>query len=41
MQDYHMHTWLCRQAFGRLEEYALSAEELGIDEICFTPHMPS
>jgi histidinol-phosphatase (PHP family) len=40
MQDYHMHTWLCRHAFGRLEEYALRAEALGIDEICFTPHMP-
>jgi histidinol-phosphatase (PHP family) len=40
MQDYHMHSWLCRHAFGRLEEYALRAEALGIDEICFTPHMP-
>jgi histidinol-phosphatase (PHP family) len=40
MQDYHMHTWLCRHAFGRLEEYAASAEAQGIGEICFTPHMP-
>ncbi len=40
MHDYHMHTWLCRHADGMLEEYAQRAMTLGINEICFTPHVP-
>jgi histidinol-phosphatase (PHP family) len=40
MRDYHMHSHWCRHASGRLEEYARSAVALGIDEICFTPHIP-
>jgi len=40
MHDYHMHSHWCRHASGRLEEYARSAAALGIDEICFTPHIP-
>ncbi len=40
MHDYHMHTWLCRHADGKLEEYAESALAQGITEICFTPHIP-
>ncbi len=35
-----MHSWLCRHADGKLEEYAESALARGIHEICFTPHMP-
>lgn len=35
-----MHTWLCRHADGRLEEYAEGALTRGISEICFTPHVP-
>jgi histidinol-phosphatase (PHP family) len=40
MHDYHMHSHWCRHASGRLEEYARSAVALGMDEICFTPHIP-
>ncbi len=40
MHDYHMHTWLCRHADGKLEEYAENALAQGITEICFTPHIP-
>lgn len=40
MHDYHMHSHWCRHASGRLSEYARSALALGIDEICFTPHIP-
>ncbi len=40
MHDYHMHSAWCRHASGRLEEYARSAIAQGIDEICFTPHIP-
>lgn len=40
MHDYHMHSHWCRHASGRLEEYARAASAAGIDEICFTPHIP-
>jgi len=40
MFDYHMHTRFCRHAAGSMEDYARSAREKGIGEICFTPHIP-
>jgi histidinol-phosphatase (PHP family) len=40
MHDYHMHSHWCRHASGSLEEYARAAAAAGIDEICFTPHIP-
>jgi histidinol-phosphatase (PHP family) len=40
MHDYHVHTHYCRHAVGRLEEYARSAFQRGLTEICFTPHVP-
>ncbi len=40
MHDYHMHSRFCRHAVGALEEYARSARDKGLDEICFTPHIP-
>ena len=40
MHDYHMHSHWCRHASGSLEEYARAAAERGLEEICFTPHIP-
>ena len=40
MHDYHMHSHFCRHATGSLEEYARAAVARGMDEICFTPHIP-
>lgn len=40
MHDYHMHSHWCRHASGRLEEDARSAVAQGIEEICFTSHIP-
>lgn len=40
MHDYHMHSHWCRHATGRLEDYARAAVAQGIEEICFTPHIP-
>lgn len=40
MHDYHLHTHYCRHATGSLEEYARAAVRRGLDEICFTPHVP-
>jgi histidinol-phosphatase (PHP family) len=40
MHDYHLHTHYCRHASGSLADYARAAIERGIDEICFTPHIP-
>jgi histidinol-phosphatase (PHP family) len=40
MHDYHMHSHWCRHASGALEEYARAAAAAGLDEICFTPHVP-
>ena len=40
MIDYHMHSHFCRHAVGGLAEYARAACRKGIQEICFTPHVP-
>jgi histidinol-phosphatase (PHP family) len=40
MIDYHVHTPFCRHARGTLEQYASRAVEAGLEEICFTPHVP-
>lgn len=40
MHDYHIHSHWCRHASGRLDEYAAAAVAAGIDEVCFTPHIP-
>ena len=40
MHDYHMHSHFCRHATGSLEQYARAAVARGINEICFTPHLP-
>lgn len=36
--DYHLHTVFSRHAVGFIDEYLAKAEELGIDEVCFTEH---
>jgi histidinol-phosphatase (PHP family) len=40
MHDYHTHNHFCRHATGSIEDYARRAADLGIDEICCTPHIP-
>ena len=40
MNDYHLHTKLCKHATGEMYEYIESAIEKGIKEICFTDHIP-
>jgi histidinol-phosphatase (PHP family) len=40
MPDYHLHTPYCRHAEGAMEQYARRAVSAGLEEICFTPHMP-
>jgi histidinol-phosphatase (PHP family) len=40
MHDYHLHTRYCRHATGSLADYARAALALGLEEICFTPHIP-
>jgi histidinol-phosphatase (PHP family) len=40
MHDYHLHTHFCRHASGTLADYARAAIQRGIEEICFTPHIP-
>ncbi len=40
MLDYHMHSHFCRHAVGGVSDYAAAAQERGIGEICFTPHIP-
>ncbi len=40
MRDYHIHTKLCKHAYGEMEEYVEAAIEKGFDEICFTDHIP-
>lgn len=40
MHDYHMHSHFCRHATGRIEEYVRTAVARGLEEICFTPHIP-
>jgi histidinol-phosphatase (PHP family) len=41
LADYHMHTPLCRHAYGTAEEYAAAAARKGLAEICFTDHSPA
>ena len=38
--DYHMHTPLCRHAFGEPAEYAQQALKAGLGEIGFSDHAP-
>ena len=40
MTDYHMHTPYCRHASGPMEAYVEEAQRQGLEEICFTPHIP-
>jgi len=40
MFDYHLHTPFCRHAAGRMEQYVGEALGRGLQEICFTPHIP-
>jgi histidinol-phosphatase (PHP family) len=40
MFDYHIHTSLCKHAYGSMEEYIHMALKNGIEEICFTDHIP-
>jgi len=38
--DYHIHTFLCRHAKGKPEEYLSAAEEHGLSEMGFSDHCP-
>ncbi|OGV40196.1 MAG: hypothetical protein A2X48_20570 [Lentisphaerae bacterium GWF2_49_21] len=38
--DYHVHTYLCKHASGRPEEYVKAAIRSGISEIGFSDHCP-
>jgi histidinol-phosphatase (PHP family) len=40
MRDYHLHTQFCQHAAGRMEQYVEAAIAAGLEEICFTPHIP-
>jgi histidinol-phosphatase (PHP family) len=40
MFDYHLHTPFCRHAVGRMEQYVEEALVRGLEELCFTPHIP-
>lgn len=40
MNDYHLHTYLCRHAEGSAVDYARVAAELGLKEIGFAEHIP-
>jgi histidinol-phosphatase (PHP family) len=40
MHDYHIHCHWCRHATGSLDDYAAAAVAAGVEEICFTPHIP-
>lgn len=40
MQDYHVHTSLCKHASGEMEEYVQAAIANGVTEMCFTEHIP-
>lgn len=40
MIDYHLHTSLCKHAWGNIHEYVESAISAGIKEIAFTDHIP-
>jgi len=38
--DYHIHTPFCGHAGGKMEEYVLAAQELGMPEMGFADHLP-
>jgi len=40
MFDYHLHTPYCRHAVGRMEQYVEEGLARGLEELCFTPHIP-
>ena len=40
MPDYHLHTPYCRHAVGAMAQYVEQAVAGGLEEICFTPHIP-
>jgi histidinol-phosphatase (PHP family) len=40
MIDYHLHGNFCGHASGELEEYVLSAQQRGFEEIGFSAHLP-
>ncbi|MDZ7725878.1 MAG: PHP domain-containing protein [candidate division KSB1 bacterium] len=40
MQDYHIHTKLCRHATGDIVDYAEAAVAKGFAEIGFSEHIP-
>ena len=37
--DYHLHTGYCHHAVGPIDDYLRRAEELGMEEVCFTEHI--
>lgn len=37
--DYHVHPGYSKDASGTIEEYCERAVEIGLEEICFTPHL--
>ena len=37
--DYHLHTVYCHHAVGTIDDYLRRAEELGMEEVCFTEHI--
>jgi histidinol-phosphatase (PHP family) len=41
LADYHIHTVLCRHAYGAAAEYAAEAARKGLSEIGFTDHVPA
>jgi histidinol-phosphatase (PHP family) len=40
MIDYHVHTKLCKHAYGEVDAYIETAIALGITELAFTDHIP-
>ena len=38
--DYHLHTWRCKHATGKMEAYVEQAILLELEEIAFTDHIP-
>ena len=40
MNDYHLHTSLCKHAYGQIAEFVEAALRKGLEEICFSDHNP-
>ncbi len=40
LPDYHLHTWRCGHAAGKMAEYVEAARAAGISEIGFADHVP-